>query len=291
MKRLEMKLDCSKPFNIPFVLLRTVGLWQNESSTWYYCLYGLFLLIFFMISFTTSHTIYLFKMIKSGSIKDVSEVLSVFLTVFGVVLKAIWFKVKLKKIKEMENTISKLLKFASLVKKPKIEAKVVKMTKVIKFYFASAFIACTAAMVQFCFTHRNKRLPYETWFYWDFKTNDALFWSLAVYQYGMSVYGSICSCSFDIIPIIFISLTTVALEELAAEVLTIEKCARVTKSRKSDVSKKLKKCIEQHVKIKTFAKEISENLSLVFLLQALLSSVILCTAAFLLTTVSLSNDF
>lgn len=224
-------------------------------------------------------------MLETGDVKEISDVLNVFLTVFGVVFKVIWFKRKLRKVEEMKLSIAEVLNFQATTKRIKLKASVKQITKVNKFFLCSAFVACSAAILQFCFTNSNKRLPYETWFYFDFKSNDTLLWCLAAYQYAVSIYGAFCNYSFDIIPIILICLATAAFEELSEAISSLP-----NQGKNFENSGKLEDCVKQHIKIKAFVKEISDQLSFFFLLQAFLSAVILCTSAFLLTTVILLRN-
>jgi odorant receptor len=266
------------PFVCPFLILRILGLWIDGSASDLYCFYGLVLHVFTTVGFTLILAVYFVQMVQQGNVLEMADALNVLLTSFGVSVKAIWFVVEVKKIQKMKKKLEELLKLK--IGGKFIEVRVNQVLKMTKFFYFSGFISTLAAFIQFCFKHSNKELPYKGWFYWDYRTNDSLLWSLAVYQYVGSVYGFLSNFSLDAIPMIFISLTTAAIDELCEEISLMEQ-------KRHRSSWKLENCIRTHVKLKDFVSEISNELSIPFLTQIFLSSVILCTSTVLLTTVSM----
>lgn len=143
-------------------------------------------------------------------------------------------------------------------------------------------MACTLSLLLPLMNHQQKILPFKNWFPLDHKNNDFIYWGLVVYQYVLSLYGSVLNYSLDLITIIFVSFLSTTQEELSKEISTLN-----TTPAAGDLLKRLENCIECHKRVQSFTKEMSKNLSLTFLIQAYLSSVILCTSAFMITTVNI----
>jgi hypothetical protein len=272
-----MLFNYQETFKFPFLVLRVFGLWIDDSSSDLYCAYGFVAHVFSMSSFTPLLAVYLYQMTLKGNVQEMADALNVLLTTIGVSVKAIWFVDKVKKIQMMQNGLNELLKLNCNGKFVKVQA--LKLVKMMKILFFSGFVATLAAFVQFCFRSAQKELPYKAWFYWDYKTNDFLLWSLAVCQYVGSVYGTLVNYSIDVVPMIFVSLATATIDELCYEISLMEQ-------ERQRSSLRLENCIRTHIKLKDFVSEISNELSIPFLIQTLLSSVILCTSTVLLTTVS-----
>ena len=278
----SMKFGNLSPFKFPFAILRKLGVWIDGSSSWLYCIYGLLSHLFLIVGFIILHTVHFYQMMEQNKIEEVADVLNVLFTGVGVVFKTTWFIIKIKKIKVMQQNINELLKFnlfKVVEKREKVQKRVNYLRKGMKFYFSSGIVAVTAAIIQFFVKSKNKRLPYETWFYWDYKNNDVLLWSLAFYQYGVSIFGFCISYSVDVIIIIFMVLLTSAFEELSTEILFTENILS------SPDNCKLENYIKYHIKIKKFAEKISRDLSFPFFLQTFSSSIFLCTSIFLLSMV------
>lgn len=280
-----MDFEFLVPFRIPHFFLKVLGLWPSKKSSQFYSLFGFGLLVFFMGIFTFSHTIYLIQSLKVGTILEISNILNILLTVYGVILKAFWFIVKRQKVKEMIDTLKKLVELTDFEpgrKQITLEKHSTKMLKVIKFYYGSAFLAVTVAILVAVINYKRKLLPYETWITFDYQNNDGAYWILLVHGTLLAVYGSIINYSVDLIPIIFINYIAALLEELSDEISTLVESIENTAEKSLT---KLKQCIDCHIKIKTFADEISNHLTFPFFLQTIFSTVILCTSAFMLTMV------
>jgi hypothetical protein len=151
-------------------------------------------------------------MVQQGNILEVVDVLNVLMTTFAITLKTIWFVVKVKKVLEMKQNLEELLKQKKDEELVKVQ--VHRFVRVMKIFYLFGFMATFTAFAQFCIQRAKKELPYKTWFYWDYKTNDYLLWSLAVYQYVVSSYLVLSICSSGFLPLIFIGLTTAAIDEL-----------------------------------------------------------------------------
>lgn len=247
--------------------------------------------------FVFCHVKHTIDMVLDGNIIDLSDVLNLLFSLFSVVVKSIWFLVKLQKIKEMLTTLKDLIEFSSFGRggrNPRLEAYVKRIITVSKFFYGTAFTAVTVAFLMACIFYNERNLQYETWFFWDYKKNFALYWALVAYQYVASVYGSQSNYSYDLVTIVFMSFTSAILDELSAEIETIGVVQRNKNSAGEGTngsvisvndSRKLERCVQCHIKIKNFASEISDHLTITIFIQAFFSSVIMCTSAFMLSIV------
>lgn len=280
-----MDFEYYSAFAIPFFFLKKLGMLQKRSSSWLYRLYGLFIHLTIIEITSYGHSIYLYQMFMAASVKDLSEVLSVLFLLYGVILKTVWFWMNLEKIEEMLHELAALLEFTSfgrLGKQPKLEARIRMITNVSKFYFSTAFSSIVLAGISINFRYQDRRMPYETRLLWDYKSSDEIYWFSVMFQMVISLIIAFVTFSFDIIPVVFIGLTSALLDELLTEIASIKD---------KDGLEKLQQCIECHIKIKKFTGEISRHLSFPFLIQTCSNTVILCTSAFLLTMASKTYRF
>lgn len=237
----------------------------------------------FMEMSTTFHTVNLLRTMKTGTVQDVSEILRLLFTLYSVQIKSFWFLAKLRKVFEIKETLKVFKDFSSFGRndsRPSLETNLKNVIKITKIYYASAILTCIVSAVFPLFEYEKRRLPYETWLPWDYKNNDALFWVSTFHQYFMSLYGATLNCTFDILLVIFLRYISTMIEELSVDIESI------SRSGNRDALKQLEKCSEYHIRIKQLAAEVSTELTFAFFLQTFLSTVILCTSAYMLTSVS-----
>lgn len=304
-----MDFDYLFPFNVPFYFLKNLGLWQEKESSWFYRLYGVLLHVFLMVIPTFCHSIYLYNMFIVGSIEDLSDVLSFLLSFFGVTFKAIWFVTSLMKIKEILTTLRDLLELTSfdrVDKRPKLMANAVHISRVVKIFLFSSYVSIGISAIITFIHYKNKQLPYETWFFFDVRDNDFVYWSFLVYQRLTVFYGIPLNYSFDLISVILFSYASSLLEELSVKISLIENgekaenseaCKKfkidkllVVDDENFDELKMLQKCIDCHIRIRNFSNEVSRYLTFPFMMQAFISTIVLCTSAFILTSVSIHSN-
>lgn len=273
-----MDFDHLRAIKIPFAFIKKLGLWQDETSGLARRLNGIILHLVLIELATCCHSVHMIRLIMDGRIEDMLDVMSILFTVIAVVLKTIWLFTKTKKIKEMLEKLSLIVKFSSFgrVERPALSAMVKKVVKVEIFFYGSSFVVIILATISSLIHHKEKALPFNSWFFVDLE-KPVLYWSTFAYQFLTSFYGISVNYSLDLIPMIFMSFVSTIFEELSEE---IEKnCDR-------DDFEQLQKCIECHILLKKLAKDVSKHLTFPFFAQASLSSIILCATTFSLTTVS-----
>lgn len=284
--------DYISSFKIPLFLLKALGLWQQKDSSWYYRFYGRFMSFIFIELFVLFHTIHAVNNFINGSIHDLSKVISVLFTLYSTVLKSWWFSSKINKVHELLTDLKELLEFKSFGKtrrRPKLEAEIVHLTKVSNWFYILSFSSLLISFLMTLDILKDNQLFIETWFMFDYRTNNGLFWTIEITELFMILYSASLNTSIDIIFITFLGFVSAILDEISIEINSIEIC--VDELDKDDKKlEKLKACIQCHVKVKSIIADISKHLSFPFFVQALMSTVILCSAAFMLKSVR-ANQF
>lgn len=285
-----MEIDCSEPLRLPVFILKFVGLWQEETANWAYQIYGVALHFLLIEISTFCHTRHMYNMFREGSLNDISDVLSLLFTWYAVVLKTFWITHNLKKVKKVFETIQLLAESFSSQKSETANLKrnIKSISRICKsFYgFYSMSILSTVLLA---FLYYN-RVPYETWFFWDYENDKKIFMMLSIYQIISASYGIGINFACDIIQVISISMTSALIEDLSDEISEIGKCFDPDKigdnAVRSREFERLRMCIQLDVRIRSLVRDISRHLTFPFLMQATMSAVILCTSTFLLCNVS-----
>jgi hypothetical protein len=111
----------------------------------------------------------------------------------------------------------------------------------------SSFLAGLMALLNF----HDRKMPYETWFYWDYKHNDVLYFILTIHQYFAAAYISVIDGGVDGIPMIFMSFIAGIIDELSEEIISIE-----NEKDEKEAHKKLCHCVELHLKSNISARKL-----------------------------------
>lgn len=280
-----MDFDYLSPFKIAIFFIKWFGLWQTPTATWQYRLYGFVLHLLLVELSTICQTIHMVNMFMVGSVQELSDVMSISFALFAITLKTIFFLLKFEKIIEMLERLENLLR-VDLLGQPNhhLTADIKRISDIAKYYYGATFACLVAAEAVAIFHHNEKRLPFETWFFWDHKTSDLVYWSLVAFQGCTSFYGGALNYSLDCFLYFIMGLTAAKLKIFSSQLSKIDEEADLG----SDSAEiKLEECVEAHIRVKNFTSDISKDLSSILFLQTFMSTVILCTAAYILTTVSL----
>jgi 7tm Odorant receptor len=173
------------------------------------------------------------------------------------------------------------------------------------------------------------KVPFNSWGPFDYEQNIYKFVTVAMYNIITSIVSSFAILSLDILPIYFISFSSGMIEELSLKMEKIcdeeteeEKLEKLLKTynlltvnpkrlppvsvnkameeakKKAEQIKlhkarlaELEKCIEIHGKINKFVKKIEKIFSPVIFVQGAMSMIMLCTDVFVLSKVSLFQNF
>lgn len=275
-------------FNVPLFLLNAIGMWQHRTSSRSYRIYGLLMHLTFIEFFSFFQTIHVIDLFKNGSTIEVADALTILFTYYSMMIKSCWFIAKVEKIQAMIINTRALLKFSSFGRvgnRPKLKAKIIWISRISNIYYGCSYLAVTVASLVSIIKYKERSLPYDTWLIWDYKKIDGMYWTLQLQQYLMAMYGVSIGCSYDILTVAFLGYISVMLEEVSMEIDSF----RFWFGNKR-MLEKLEKCIECHIQIKNFTNDVTEHISFLVFVQAIMSCVILCTSAFLLTSVNLNHN-
>ena len=285
-------------FSLPFKVMEVFGLSQDWNSSWIYRVYGFFIHFAFIDLFTLFHFLFFFHF---ETIQELSDCAGTFLTNFGQVLKTLNWMMKLKSIKKLVISLEELVSLSehsSNKGRKKLNIILKRGRFVYTIVYISAIASCLFAGLVPLLNKKHHKLAYRMYFpYLDYTNNDVVFVLLAIYQMS-PVFICAVTLSLDCIPVFIICFATGMIEELSDRMKEIGKKSSVWKISESPriihnkqtektIMKELLQCIEIHLKIKELIIGLQSNFSGVIMVQGILSSIIFCTTAFMLSLVSL----
>ena len=279
--RPETSFDYPPTLSLPKFLLKLFGVWQEKTSSWSYRIYGTIMHLALLELILFLDTLQAIDIFVNGSIIELSRKFATLSTFFSMTLKTYWFIANFEEIKKMTADLQELLEFSSFGKagkKERLNTKICRFKKISYFYYSFSFVFALISLLEPLLHHGERCLPIDSLL--DYKNNHGLYSALYFYEFLISLYAISINCSLDIILICFMEFVSVTLQELSDEISSTLFC---------DVDQenlqKLQECIKCHIKINCLAKDISKYFSFIFFIQALSSSVILCTSTFMITTV------
>lgn len=273
--------------------MHKAGLYREKESSRLYRAYGLTFYLMFSVG-TVFHTIFVFQTFATDDIKKFATALNMTLTLYSVQYKALWFITNLSNIKSVLVDLLQLCYRDNDNQNSNLKRQAIKVSKVVKMYFASAFLTVAVSVGLSLVHHQARVIPFETTNIIGYKTSSTIYWIMVVYQFLISVYGVVVNYSADLFPVILMALATGLLEDLSKDmalVCTATGNPKTAELNRTDCEEKLGKQIGRHVKIQKLVEDISKDFSQVVLWQAVMSSVIFCTSVFLLTIVSCETQF
>lgn len=271
-----------RPFIIPIKFLQFLGIWQDEKASKAYKIYGILIHLYVLEHGTVCQTIHSYKMIKIGDILEFIETLSILLTCYVTIFKSIIFIKDLSKIKNLMSELDKLLKVSDFFHskhRKHVSYNESTIIKVSNLKYTFHFAICNMSLILAVISINERRLPFKTWFYFDYKNHDGAYAFLIFIEYVMSVFTILANTSLDVFPVIFMCYVHAILKELKDRMGEIRE---VMKSSEVD----LRKCVNLHVRILKFCDKISHVYALHLLVQTFFSSLILCSSTFLITKVN-----
>jgi hypothetical protein len=286
-----------KPFEWCFWIFKTLGMWQDGNQTWKYFILG------FFIHFISIEVQIILQFVYTINALDLFDIVDAFglLTVFSALcFKCINFFIKIRKIVKLVDMLKTLLDFSADQRhadRMHIRKQVTRIMKVMKIFISSAGIVCTSGIFIPFFTHE---LPLKIWIPVAIKENEIGFWIVSLFLIYDCVFMCAVQIALDVLPVIFMSFAVGLLNELSARLSEIGKIDAGTefdgpgnmnkylreRIKNYKTRKELVKCIEIHQKIKEFVIEIHDCFVISTFIQEFMSSLILCTCAFVLSVVS-----
>jgi hypothetical protein len=295
-----MDAELFKPFEFIFKVLKKLGLWQDGNQTWRYFYCG------YTFHFICVYTFFIFLFIyglNAENFIDIVEPFGVGIAVFTLMLKSIIFFVNVRGFGKFLDNLNELLDFSA----DKTFADRARIRKEVNFAFnvfrglsTTAVTTLASAILIPFFAHQ---LPYKAWFPFTTEYGTIGFWIGSFYMLIFSFPIGALDMIFSILPVISMSFAIGLLNELAERLSEIGKAVKLIeagpgqskekliKPSSKQIKEELIKCIEIHMKIKKYVKEIEENFSLTIFIQGIMSSVILCFCTFTMSTVRIVISF
>lgn len=303
MSKAMEKFDPLFLFKLPIGIVKLLGLWQDENSSWLYRLYGLVFHLICIDLYVFMQIIYLIFMFEN--VYDFSHVLGGVVIYIVIVLKTSNFMYELKEIKMLIVMMIKLIEFTENgnQQRPLLRKQVLRDHKVFKIFLANCVVAAWLAIIVIIVYHHEHRLPYKTWAPVDYHNNKNWYWVLAFYQIFCPTCGACIVATLDMLPVFFICIATGLIKELCQRISSIGtkevklimepptslhiKFLLISKQRhiEEEHLKELLSCIEIHKEIKKFATKSGKIFSTMIFAQGVSSSINMCTAAFQLSLV------
>jgi 7tm Odorant receptor len=291
-----MDVELFKPFKLAFWVFQVTGMWQDGNQTWTYFILGHLVSLVMIELYIGGVLVFAYN---AQTIKDVIDAFGIVATQTAEMFKCWNLFYKLKNVKKSLETLNSLLEFSAddrWKSRNHVKSQVAFGLKIYKAFWFTAWTTCiSGAFVPFI-THK---LPYKVWFPFETENNEIGFWVASIFLIVASFYLSALDITLDMLPVIFMTFGVGLINELAERLSEIGKKeekagsseekpegkSELSEKEKLAITKEFIKCIEIHDKIREFVKEIHGNFSTAILLQGIMSSIILCTSAFTMSTV------
>lgn len=282
-----------------FRLLKVSGLWQVKGAGWFYRIFGLVLHI---VGIDLYLAFQIYHAASGDSLMEVADTLSILFTYFLLSVKSYMFAYKVNEIYALYSELKDLILLAEeKIGKPlkKLEARVHQAQNIFRAFWVACLITCNFGglfSVISYWTNPNPpyKVPYRTWFPFDFENDFKWFVFMAVFEYIDPVFYCGVVGSVDMMPVFFFNAATGLLEELAVHLSNIGKSAEETTEKEQKIEDnfhKLLDSIDIHLKIKTLIFKTEKIFSSMIFIQGAASLIILCTTAFTLSKVSCIENF
>ena len=280
-------------FCVPFRTLKIIGLWQDENSSWQYQVYGfthnfISVQIHFLFSF-----LYLFHY---ENFYDLTDCIAIFSTICGEILKTTNFVRKLQVVIKLVDSLEALMsEFGNNHSHERIAKHVKLVGSVYKILLTLGVVSCIQTGLISLLNVKDHTLSYRMYYpFIDYQNNDTWFIILALFQLT-SISACTMVLTLDCLPVFFMAYATGLLEELSDRLALVKvrpSVAQITadptlikpQSNEEDLMEILK-CIEIHQKIKNLVADVQKSFSFVIFIQGLISSVIFCAVAYLISMV------
>jgi len=158
----------------------------------------------------------------------------------------------------------------------RINRRLTGIVKLFKIYLGVMWVSCLFLGLTPFITHK---LPIKMWFPYDAHRFAVVFYLTAVYQIFCSLLAGGVGVTINIIVVMLMNCLALLLDDLRHDL----KCHEI---KPSSSFKDLQEFIDQHKKLKQFARDIEASFSVLFAIQGTKSALVLCILALCLTLVS-----
>jgi len=265
-----MSYDPFKFISGPIKFLKFVGIWlENDASIWKKLSAALI-----QIAIIDMHFLLMFIYLLSlTDINEIAAVLTVTASYWFLITKSLSLTFKTEQIKELMVSVEDFIEHRELQKQMS------RTEKAFKFFIAAAVFSVIFYVLTPFFVHQ---LPTEMYFPYDHKNNELLFWLTVLYQYVGCFIMAPATVIIDLIIAYFIGIAVGLVEELNC---SIENLSFDGTNDEANLNK-IKELIEIHLKIRSLVRKIEDIFSLPLIVHGITTSIIICTACYLMATVS-----
>lgn len=287
-----MSNDLLNVFDNPIRYLKVVGIWIDKKSHIAHITFAIILHLLLVDIFMILSVVYLFTV---DNVFDFSEAIGTVPTFVGVCIKSLNITYRKTQIEMLLKLLRKIIQEETMasVKERKLTKRIAKINKVFKACVILLTAAAATNPLAIFLTHK---LPLKMWFPFDYETSELLFGLSAFYQLMGTFIFTPVMLIVDLFPIFFLCFAAGAIDKLCDRLNNIGIAFKAVKDKQADKKdlkeehyKELVKCIETHLKIRNLVDAIRSIFGTILWMQALMSTLILCTTAFNMTLVSDKN--
>lgn len=262
-------IDPISSFSAPRKLIELFGLGWTKTS-----FRGVILHVMFIDIYLVLQLIYIFKL---NDIAELSNLLKMCLTYVALLLKSINFIWKFGEIATLEKSLGDLTRFGTCERQhcnDKLSSCVNKVRRIFIVLWASSVVTVLLGAIAVIYYRDARSLPDKMWIPFDYRASEFRYLFVASFQIIGALYACSLNTALDIFPILRLSVLTNVIGNLRVQLSAVE------------TNEQLKIATREHIRIRRCFKQLKIISSSVILAQAACSSIILCTTAFSLSTVS-----
>lgn len=279
-----MRIREDSPFNAILRILKVLGMWMDNESSKAYIVYGTLMHVFIIDLGLTMGIAYLFEY---ETIDDFASLMSLLPTYIALCCKSLNVFAKSTQIYDIIRMTEELLK--SCPEDTELKKRIGTINKIFNGEIAAAVATITTGAFMSVY-----QLPMKMVFPYDMNTSFN-YWISAIYQTFDAMYCSVIVVSIDVLTLLPMCYAAWFLKVLSDRLQSIGN-DKLSPNRSEDEKKnydELINCIHFQMKIEEYIELIRETFSTALLVQAMMSTLILCTTAFSLTVVNISclNNF
>lgn len=278
-----VQMDHLLAFRTLIKVLEIVGMWKVDRSRKAYFVLSICFHVIFIELFVMLQVAFLFTI---ENFNEFTSVLAILPTCVAIIIKSKKISRSSHLIEEMFEMIQHILAINPMTSK--FKTRLEKVEKAFKIFFLIGMVTCAFVIFGPLTTHE---LPYRMWCPFTYEGNMIMFWTATVYQQFASFYLTSIDVVFYTFPLIFMIYIYEIFHQLTKSVETLKRRktlsadGSINKSVQIDCAKEFVKIIECHQKILQVTKKFESFFSFGLLISGLQSTLVICSASFLLTEV------
>lgn len=250
------------------------GFWRGKNSSASSICRGIILHLLFIDVALLLQFIYIYKL---NDIAELSNLLKMCLTYAALFLKSINFLWRFGEIAMLETSMGDLIRLSTCERQCRrggLQAHVKRIGMIFNVLWLSSLTTILLGTVTAIYSRSERELPDKMWLPFDYKPTEARYVLVSCYQMLGAVYACTMNTIFDIYPVLYLTVLSCAADDLRLDLITCDD---------------LVAAVDRHRRLESCSRDVGRIFSPVILAQAVCSSIILCTTAFSLSTVSTSQ--